>query len=118
MKMNIFASCSCRQIITLCIFVDAYYEIVTNKVFKHYFLDKTITFDDDTNERIEGMFNELTEEKYEIEATNISSIKKADLETELDRSFVNQLVCFINFGEFQALKINKIFIFEIFYTLE
>ena len=88
-------------------FVDAYYEIVTNKVFKHYFLDKTITFNDDTNERIEVMFNELTEEKYEIEATNISSIKKADLETELDRSFVNQLVCFINFGEFQAQKLTK-----------
>ena len=67
---------------------------MTNKVSKHYSLDKTITFDDDTNERIEDMFNELTEEKYEIEATNISSIKKADLETELDRSFVNQLVSY------------------------
>ena len=68
---------------------------MTNKVYEYCSLDKTITFDDDTNERIEGMFNVLTEEKYELEATNISSIKKADLETELDRSFVNQLVCYM-----------------------
>ena len=81
---------------------------MTNKVSKHYFLDKTITFDDDTNERIEGMFNELTEEKYEIEATNISSIKKADLETELDRSFVNQLVCYMKFDKLQASRFLKL----------
>ena len=55
-------------------------------------LETSSTLSDSTKERIEGLFNQLTEEKYEIEATNVTSIKKADLETELDRSFVNQLI--------------------------
>ena len=69
-----------------------YYILLFSSDLPYILLETSSTLSDSTKERIEGLFNQLTEEKYEIEATNVTSIKKADLETELDRSFVNQLI--------------------------
>ena len=72
--------------------IAKHYILLFSSDLPYILLETSSTLSDSTKERIEGLFNQLTEEKYEIEATNVTSIKKADLETELDRSFVNQLI--------------------------
>ena len=90
--------------------IAKHYILLFSSDLPYILLETSSTLSDSTKERIEGLFNQLTEEKYEIEATNVSSIKKADLETELDRSFVNQLIAL---GKF-VLGTDCVLVFKIY----
>ena len=43
-------------------------------------------------EKVSDLYNELQENKFDIEAANMSMIDKAEVESKLDTTFVNELV--------------------------
>ena len=43
-------------------------------------------------EKVSDLYNELQENKFDIEAANMSMIDKAEVESKLDTTFVNEVV--------------------------
>ena len=43
-------------------------------------------------EKVSDLYNELQENKFDIEAANVSMIDKAEVESKLDTTFVNEVV--------------------------
>ena len=43
-------------------------------------------------EKVSDLYNELQENKFDIEAANMSMIDKAEVESKLDTTFVNEIV--------------------------
>ena len=73
------------------------HEIMSNLNIIHELVAQNETDQDDqvslaVQDQVEDLFNELEENKLDVEAANISSAKKAEVETKLDESFIHEIV--------------------------